>query len=75
MWPKTSLVTYCTLHFGLPYIWKTQGRSYLTLGRQKQFSSCMHLLDSCFNVLVRMLRKLGGTLLFWRQLCCYHLIN
>ena len=36
-WPSTSLVTYCTLYFGLPYsyIWETQHRSYLTLGRQK----------------------------------------
>ena len=64
-WPNTSfcyllyITFWFTLHLGdtrqeLP-------RVTLHLEDRKQFSSCMHLLGSCFNVLVSMLRKLGGT--------------
>ena len=66
-WPNTSfsyllyIIFWFTLHLGdtrqeIPRVY-----CYLTLGRQKTFSSCMHLLGSCINVLVSMLRKLGGT--------------
>ena len=64
-WPNTcftsSLYSYLlyskfwfTLHLRntrqeLPYTWKT-----------KTFSICMHLLGSCFNINVSMLRKFGG---------------
>ena len=78
-WPNTSFcyLLYITFWFIL-HLGDTRQelpRVTLHLEDRKQFSSCMHLLGSCFIVLVSMLRKLGETYLVWRQLCCYHLIN
>ena len=58
-WPNTSLVT---VHCILVYLKFARHKTGVTLHLEdrKQFSRCMHLLGSCFNVLVSMLRKLGG---------------
>ena len=64
-WPNTRfcyllyITFWFTLHLGdtrqeLP-------RVTLHLEDRKQISSCTYLLGSCFNVLVSMLGKLGGT--------------
>ena len=65
-WPNTSftavyIVTHYTLNFSLPYIYLRNTIQELPYTwKTKTFSICMHLLGSCFNVLVSMLRKFEG---------------